>query len=680
MATVIKNRTKRAASTTMPTSKPNVGTPGGALKANATPTAKPATSTPIRPSAPMSLAPRGSMMQTVKRALDAKPPHADFIASLFEKKAVDAARNPAARTDELLNMNTTGGAFADYLAPGTWGGTRAGKAQQLAESMGEEPSFNVRHPGTSQLLSSLVGTAGGGLLGAGLGAGIGALTGNDNMGAGAGIGTAVGALGGAVGGPLYAAHRRRKEMGGITDRFQSRLESGGKITPKKPEFGWLATLLAPLRGPHRAGQADTYEALSRNAAPSSDTLRNTGYTAGMLPYVGPMVGLPMSYGQNIGAKLKADRVGKRQPAAPAEEEPQTERAKAAAWVEKFAFGGMAEPKMLPPPTTGAPPPPSAPGGPASASPALPAAAGQPQPMGQQPAPPPAAPQPPAPPPGGAGGVLPPQGQQPAAPPAAGAAGAPPAAGQGAPPAPPPQPGDPAAAGGAPPAGGEFPPLTDGAPAAPAQPAGHNDPGLSLLTQGPKQPEGLFDGMDHDGQIAPPVPGMFSGTGDVPQTQPSSAADPMLLKRSAASLHNFITPPSKSALAFGEKMAMAPVSSVSPPKLPAAPAAKPTPVPQLNIPSPGAPQTPKYEGPPLAGSATPDQMPNLLSRTLQAPSLAEQFGQEQATAAYNKQQQLQRANAILKPPGSPAEIAESIVRAKQPGSLPKQPVSPLAQQQ
>ena len=814
-------------------------TPGMALKAHVTPVATPMTATPIRPPAPaqMPLAARGSVTHTVKQALNAEPPINAFIESLFPKTAADAARDPAARTDELLDMNSTGGAIADYIAPGNWGGTRAGKAQQLAEATGQEPGFRIKHPVTSSWLSALGGGLGGAGLGAAAGAGLGALGGNaaSGVGVGAGLGAAIGSLGSVV----YNARSRRGEMGDIANRFRSHLEQGKRIKPKKPEFSSLASLLAPFRGPHRAGQADTYEALKRDAAPVDDTLRNTGYAGQvLLGHAGPVIGLAQGWGQNVGASEKVDRVSqenarpkprskvavfidslfekKAWPGAPAypdtfspksqahlreqnitpemidswgqqagamglsgakapiigaiagaltggmnaptgrgfqntirggmaggtaglgaglgmglgaaggaataasfgkhlgetgskyapliggglglvggalggsalghavfkpEREDPNDRRKIASFIEKLAFGGMSEPKMMPPPTTGAPPPPSAPGGPASASPALPAAAGQPMPMpppGAAPAAPPAAPPgPPPPPPGGPGGVLPPE-PPPADPAAAG--GAPPAAG-GPPGQPPPQPGDPAAAGG-------FPPLTEdpaaaagGAPPAPPQPQGHNDPGLSLLSQGPKQPEGLFDGMDHDGQIAPPVPGMFQGSGDVPQQGPSGI-DPMLLKQSATQMHHYVTPPSKSAMAFGEKMAAAVVPGLQQARDSVDPnnpfnnvVARPAPLPFVQWQPPAAPQGRNNGYSTLDAAAAERRIQHNPNTFAELSHPFEESGIDSQTLSQRRHAVLRRNAAATGQP-TPTRVLPG-GGSFAPGAIPQPPAAPAA---
>jgi hypothetical protein len=66
-------------------------------------------------------------------------------------------------------------------------------------------------------------------------------------------------------------------------------------------------LLAPLRGPHRAGQMDVAKALANNRRVAPGAARSVGYTAQMAPYVGLPAALLQGWGQNVGANSAAKR-------------------------------------------------------------------------------------------------------------------------------------------------------------------------------------------------------------------------------------------------------------------------------------------------------------------------------------------------------------------------------------
>lgn len=214
----------------------------------------------------------------------------------------------AASGQEILDTKGWGGAIADVMMPRVWGGTRAGRAEQLATATGDETPFNVRHPLSSDVLQSLKGLGIGGLLGAGVGAGAGALLGQHrgDVAAGAGLGGLLGGLGGATVSGLANGFDRRKNIRGIVDKFdQVRAEDPDAIQPKAPEFNSAATILAPLRGEHRAGQAEAYRAMM-TGEPVGSTGRNLGYLSRipaqlLAPGGGDLVAMLQGWQQNATA-------------------------------------------------------------------------------------------------------------------------------------------------------------------------------------------------------------------------------------------------------------------------------------------------------------------------------------------------------------------------------------------
>lgn len=171
------------------------------------------------------------------------------------------------QADKILNMDSLLGRGADYLAL-PWGGERAGRATQLSRGAGKEPSFNLRHPSSAGLIQMLLGGAGGAAIG-GLTGFSGGLSKNLTRTDGyvpafndTGIYGLVGAAGGAGLGallaPLIGTYLRRKEM----KRAKEDYVDSGTSNPEVPEFSQAATFLAPLRGPHRMGQLQAYEAMT----------------------------------------------------------------------------------------------------------------------------------------------------------------------------------------------------------------------------------------------------------------------------------------------------------------------------------------------------------------------------------------------------------------------------------
>lgn len=221
------------------------------------------------------------------------------------------------RAKDLLPMKGFGRGYADFLLPGTFGGTRAGRATMIAKALGQKPDFSVAHPNTDTALGSLGGMFMGGIPGALVGAGLGALSsGVDNVSADAMLSGALlgGGIGGGIGGAFGiagAGMNRREKMREIQKSLADELEQHGtsRLKLKTPQYGRASSLLMPFSGAHRAGQADAYEALKNNSRYAKTPGRTAGYLASHIPYVGTLVSLGQGLGQNFSARkrLKQNR-------------------------------------------------------------------------------------------------------------------------------------------------------------------------------------------------------------------------------------------------------------------------------------------------------------------------------------------------------------------------------------
>lgn len=239
---------------------------------------------------------------------------AKFAAEEYERRPKDESENkkpvkkapPSAK--ELVNMDSTGGALADYIVPGLWGGERAGRTQAMADAIGEKTTFGVRHP----LLQSWGYGLGGGALGALLGGGAGLLAGGltggprsaDEL---APIGALLGGGAGFLGGGLLAGRHRRDEMKRV-GHFYDQDAAEGKLKPKNPKFSILSALLMPGRGPHRVGQLEATRAIrgDKSMGDQRGGGRDVLYSSRFLPYVGGPMGLLHGYGQNIRTQLASE--------------------------------------------------------------------------------------------------------------------------------------------------------------------------------------------------------------------------------------------------------------------------------------------------------------------------------------------------------------------------------------
>lgn len=239
---------------------------------------------------------------------------AKFAAEEYERRPKDESENkkpvkkapPSAK--ELVNMDSTGGALADYIVPGLWGGERAGRTQAMADAIGEKTTFGVRHP----LLQSWGYGLGGGALGALLGGGAGLLAGGLTGGPRnaeelAPLGALLGGGAGLLGGGLLAGRHRRDEMKRI-GHFYDQDAAEGKLKPKNPKFSILSALLMPGRGPHRVGQLEATRAIrgDKSMGDQRGGGRDVLYSSRFLPYVGGPMGLLHGYGQNIRTQLASE--------------------------------------------------------------------------------------------------------------------------------------------------------------------------------------------------------------------------------------------------------------------------------------------------------------------------------------------------------------------------------------
>lgn len=225
-----------------------------------------------------------------------KNPHgADMDIATLAKMAADKA-------ESIVNTNSTGGLLADYLAPGAWGGERAGRTQAMADAIDEDTTFNVRHPITSSLGS----TALSGLLGAGLGGGIGMgidrLNSNSN-GRSTLSGVLTGGAMGALNGLLASGMDRRDEMRRI-NHFYEEDRKANRLKDVKPQFSTAAMLLAPGRGAHRTGQLEAKRAIrgEKSISDQRGGLRDLLYALRLAPGGGSL-GLAHAYGQNVRTQL-----------------------------------------------------------------------------------------------------------------------------------------------------------------------------------------------------------------------------------------------------------------------------------------------------------------------------------------------------------------------------------------
>lgn len=236
-----------------------------------------------------------------------------------ESEGASRRRRARARAEDLVPMQGIGRGLADYLAPGTFGGTRAGRATMIARALGQEPNLSVTNPNTDKALIGGMFGLGGGVLGGLVGGLGGALTGDlDNATLGALGGAGIGAGLGYGSGVVASGSDRREEMQHVQDSLAKELEGHGtsrlKLNP--PQYSALSSILMPYSGPHRAGQADAYEALKNNTRYSNTPGRHAGYAA---QYLGTPYAAGVGGAQGIAQNFSARKRMKQTPQPPIED-------------------------------------------------------------------------------------------------------------------------------------------------------------------------------------------------------------------------------------------------------------------------------------------------------------------------------------------------------------------------
>ena len=187
-------------------------------------------------------------------------------------------------------------ALDDYLlGPNGWSGQRSGITTQLAKAQGKDPSFNLRHPITSEALGSALYGAGGGLAGMGLGKLI------TPQGTDASANTRkYGLIGGTVGvlaNLLQKRMSRRSESADVINDYKAGVPF---VDNPDPKFSALGSAFNALGGSHRLGQAEAYRMLNKGKqtpsySPSNPTLVNASHIADKLfPAAGPFPGIARS--------------------------------------------------------------------------------------------------------------------------------------------------------------------------------------------------------------------------------------------------------------------------------------------------------------------------------------------------------------------------------------------------
>jgi hypothetical protein len=235
-----------------------------------------------------------------------------------DSKSKSPNKKPS-KAKDILDMDSTGGRLADYLAPLSWGGERAGRARAMADAIGEKTTFGVRHPFMQTMGHTLgggiLGSAAGGLAGAGLGFGDEWLRKSQGEGHPLAMAKDLGTVGGVVGGlaGLYnSGKNRRNEMKRLS-HFYDQDAAEGKVNPKNPKLSTLSALLFPARGSHRTGQVEAVKAMQgKKKIPQQHGLgRDALYTAGIVP----PIGLAHNYAQNFKTQFGNDDEGfRRRPA------------------------------------------------------------------------------------------------------------------------------------------------------------------------------------------------------------------------------------------------------------------------------------------------------------------------------------------------------------------------------
>jgi len=172
--------------------------------------------------------------------------HKEIITLALVKTAKD--KTPGGR---VLPMKGVSPFVSDYLGAASRL-RRVGAAEEMAKSMGEDPSFNIKYPILTELLTQGGGALGGALLGHTI-----ADTRNDGEGSTLGA-TVLGGLLGYGAGNLLPKWLRRKEMKGIRSKYDE-IED---VDPEKPKpIPWSLSRLLPVTGYQELGRQRAYRSL-----------------------------------------------------------------------------------------------------------------------------------------------------------------------------------------------------------------------------------------------------------------------------------------------------------------------------------------------------------------------------------------------------------------------------------
>lgn len=197
----------------------------------------------------------------------------------------NANNDSAESRQEVMNKMFNNGLLSnltEHFSP-FYGSYVSGKRTALSRALGKEPSSNIEYPLTQSIINMLIGGAGGGAIGAGLG-----------KSKGLGIGAALGSAGGAIYRTLAAQREgANNEKDYVLGKYSN---------PVKPEtYGFLKSLLLPLSGPHRHGEAIAHNQLKgKNEDTTAATILNTLGSLGG-------VALPVGVGQNFIANNIPDK-------------------------------------------------------------------------------------------------------------------------------------------------------------------------------------------------------------------------------------------------------------------------------------------------------------------------------------------------------------------------------------
>jgi hypothetical protein len=197
------------------------------------------------------------------------------------------AKPKGLRSSDLIDPSTGAFLLADGIGLNSFGSARAGRAETMASSMGQEVPYRVSHP---RAFGSLV-VGGGAVGGAALGAALGGVTGafvrgdnpdgttHGNARGGALIGGLIGTYAGMVTGAVSQFILRRKEMNRITKDFDN---YHGKLTPTVRKGNLLG-----LSASHARGREEAFRAIL-----GGDRKMRGSTTENIATFLGPFSPIP----------------------------------------------------------------------------------------------------------------------------------------------------------------------------------------------------------------------------------------------------------------------------------------------------------------------------------------------------------------------------------------------------